>query len=225
MKCLIVLSIMTVGCALAQNVNDGRYYPEVYASKFDDGKWRPDNNGQYRGTPDKFGAGSGSGSRFGGASSVPVVNTFVAPVAPAPAPVVVANPGAGLGFGSGAGFGSGFGSAGAKKSSFGSGSSNGQNVGVKEDTRELNEDGSYFYKVLSDNDIEFSETGRVENLGADASAMRVKGYYEFVGDDGVRYRVDYIADENGFQPTGDHLPTPPPIPEEIYESLKAQGLI
>lgn len=51
------LSIMTVGCALAQNVNDGRYYPEVYASKFDDGKWRPDNNGQYRGTPDKFGAG------------------------------------------------------------------------------------------------------------------------------------------------------------------------
>ncbi|KXJ75036.1 hypothetical protein RP20_CCG009190 [Aedes albopictus] len=216
---------MTVGCALAQNVNDGRYYPEVYASKFDDGKWRPDNNGQYRGTPDKFGAGgSGAGSRFGGASSgafvAPVAAPVIAPVAPAPAPVFVAaaNPGFG------AGFGTGFGSASPKKSGFGSGSSNGQNVGVKEDTRELNEDGSYFYKVLSDNDIEFSETGRVENLG-DSSAMRVKGYYEFVADDGVKYRVDYVADENGFQPVGDHLPTPPPIPQEILESLKSQGLI
>lgn len=43
------LSLLAVGCALAQNYNDGQYYPEVYAAKFDDGKWRPDNSGAYQG--------------------------------------------------------------------------------------------------------------------------------------------------------------------------------
>lgn len=38
---------------LAQN--DGRYYPEVYANKFDDGKYRVDNSGAYQ--PWKEGSG------------------------------------------------------------------------------------------------------------------------------------------------------------------------
>ncbi|XP_065077659.1 pupal cuticle protein 36-like [Ochlerotatus camptorhynchus] len=217
MKCLIVLSVMAVGCALAQNLNDGRYYPEVLHAKFNDGKWRPQDSGKYIASAGSGGSGSGVGSRFGSSSggfNDVSVNAFVAPVQAAPAPAFVAS--------------SGFGSAGSKKSGsggFGSSSSNGQVIGVKEDTRELNEDGSYFYKVLSENDIEFSETGRLENTGSETDTMRVKGYYQFVADDGITYRVDYIADENGFQPTGDHLPTPPPIPAEILESLKSQGLI
>jgi hypothetical protein len=36
-----------------------------------------------------------------------------------------------------------------------------------------------------------------------------KGAYSFTTPDGVILTVNWVADENGFQATGDHLPTPP----------------
>lgn len=32
--------------------------------------------------------------------------------------------------------------------------------------------------------------------------------------------VEYTADEGGFRATGEHIPTPPPIPEEIQKGLE-----
>ena len=48
----------------------------------------------------------------------------------------------------------------------------------------------------------------------------MQGSYSYTGPDGITVSLTYTADENGFVPQGDHLPTPPPIPEAILRSLE-----
>lgn len=50
------------------------------------------------------------------------------------------------------------------------------------------------------------EQGHIEDLGTPHEAISVKGSFSYVGDDGNTYAVNYIADRNGFQPQGAHLP-------------------
>lgn len=69
------------------------------------------------------------------------------------------------------------------------------------------------------NGIRADESGR--QTGPESQA--VQGSYSYTGPDGKTYTVTYTADERGFIPQGDHLPTPPPIPPEILASLQATG--
>lgn len=48
----------------------------------------------------------------------------------------------------------------------------------------------------------------------------VSGSFSYTGADGMQYSITYTADEYGFHPQGDHLPTPPPIPPEIQRGVE-----
>lgn len=54
------------------------------------------------------------------------------------------------------------------------------------------------------------EEGHLKNPEAGEEAnLSVTGSFSYVGDDGQTYQVNYVADENGFQPEGAHIPHAP----------------
>lgn len=56
--------------------------------------------------------------------------------------------------------------------------------------------------------------------GGEEGIQSASGSFSYTAPDGTNIKLEYTADENGFQPVGDHLPTPPPIPPEILKSLE-----
>ena len=76
---------------------------------------------------------------------------------------------------------------------------------------EVNPDGSYKYEYASSNGVDVVETG--------VGSSYAQGSYSYTSPEGQAIKLTYIADENGYQPQGDHLPTPPPIPDYILRSL------
>lgn len=76
----------------------------------------------------------------------------------------------------------------------------------------VNYDGSYSYVYRTSNGINAEESG--------VGGVATSGSYDFVSNDGVPVSISYVADENGYRPTGDLLPTPPPVPEYIQRALE-----
>lgn len=70
------------------------------------------------------------------------------------------------------------------------------------------------------NGIKAEARGAPSAAGPEGPAVAVQGSFSYVADDGQTYTVTYVADENGFQPQGAHLPVSPPIPEAILRSLE-----
>lgn len=50
------------------------------------------------------------------------------------------------------------------------------------------------------------ETAELKNAGDKDELLSIKGSYSWVDAEGKKYVVNYIADENGFHPEGEHIP-------------------
>ncbi|XP_063385628.1 pupal cuticle protein 36-like [Cydia fagiglandana] len=77
-----------------------------------------------------------------------------------------------------------------------------------------NDGETFSYNFETSNGISAEESGVATN------GVQAQGGFSYTGDDGQFYKISYTADENGYLPQGDHLPTPPPIPDEILRSIE-----
>ena len=68
-----------------------------------------------------------------------------------------------------------------------------------------NADGSFEYGYEQTDGQTVAVRGEQRTIGDQVGTV-MRGSYSFVGDDGVTYTVTWVADENGFQAQGDHLP-------------------
>merc|ERR1712071_83340 len=78
----------------------------------------------------------------------------------------------------------------------------------------------YSFSYEAENGISVSESGVQKQIGdkSEESGTVSQGTYSYP-EDSVTYTITWVADENGFQATGDHLPTPPPMPEHVVKML------
>ncbi|CAL7933819.1 unnamed protein product [Xylocopa violacea] len=83
-----------------------------------------------------------------------------------------------------------------------------------------NPDGSYSFSYETGNGIKAQQQGQLKQLNETNSVVIVQGSYSYSDADGSPIAVSYVADENGFQPQGEHLPTPHPIPAGILKALE-----
>lgn len=69
----------------------------------------------------------------------------------------------------------------------------------------------YNYNYNTDSGIQIQENCYLNNADTDQEGLEVQGSYSYTDNEGNNFQVSYIANENGFQPEGAHLPTIPPL--------------
>lgn len=77
-------------------------------------------------------------------------------------------------------------------------------------------EGKYHYSFETSDGTKAVQDGELKGTGEEAGNA-IHGSYTYHTDDGQTFQVEYTADENGYQPHGEHIPT---VPEYIAKALK-----
>ncbi|XP_012135488.1 arfGAP domain of ASAP isoform X3 [Megachile rotundata] len=83
-------------------------------------------------------------------------------------------------------------------------------------------DGTYKTSYETGNNIIAEESGYIKKVGEgeeQGEALVQEGSFSYTSPEGKLITIHYTADETGFHATGDHIPTPPPVSEEIQKGL------
>ena len=75
------------------------------------------------------------------------------------------------------------------------------------------------HSFVSANGIRVEESGSLKQITPDEAGLVSRGSYSYTAPDGTVITTRWVADENGFQPSGDHLPVAPPMPEHVVKML------
>ncbi|XP_064083989.1 cuticle protein AMP4-like [Macrobrachium nipponense] len=89
-------------------------------------------------------------------------------------------------------------------------------VAILRDERVDNGDGNFNYAFEADNGISMQVSGTPGSEGQ----VNMEGVYLLPLADGGFAEIRFIANENGFQPSGDILPTPHPLPAHAIEQIR-----
>ncbi|XP_027208952.2 cuticle protein CP14.6-like [Penaeus vannamei] len=92
-------------------------------------------------------------------------------------------------------------------------------VPILKDDRVHEEDGTYSFDFEAANGIRVSQAGSPDG---DEDAVIKAGEYSYTAPDGTDIHVKFVADENGFQPQGAHLPVAPEFPHPIPQFVLDQ---
>ncbi|XP_066254907.1 endocuticle structural glycoprotein ABD-4-like [Euwallacea similis] len=114
-------------------------------------------------------------------------------------------------------------------------------IPIVSQSAETKEDGGFSYSFETGNGIKVEESGSLKegppslqgrSTGSEGddgnnTVLVLQGSFSYTGPDGHVYSVKYVADENGFQPEGDHLPTPPPglagaVNQQVQTQVQSQ---
>ncbi|XP_017471242.1 PREDICTED: larval cuticle protein 1-like [Rhagoletis zephyria] len=69
-------------------------------------------------------------------------------------------------------------------------------------------------------DADLDTSNSIHVVSAGDAQGNIKGEFGWVSPEGTNVQLTYVADENGYQPKSDLLPTPPPTPEAIIKELE-----
>ncbi|XP_026729961.1 endocuticle structural glycoprotein ABD-5-like [Trichoplusia ni] len=78
--------------------------------------------------------------------------------------------------------------------------------------------GNYNFVYEQSDGSKRNENGELRNAGAEDEFLVMRGSYSWVGPDGVTYTVNYVADDQGFQPTIEQGPGGA-VPAAVVASL------
>lgn len=68
-------------------------------------------------------------------------------------------------------------------------------------------------------DSSLQTSNSINNIASGDAYGNIHGSFGWISPEGENVQISYVADENGYQPQGDILPTPPPVPIEIQRAL------